>query len=162
MQPSDLDRAYLAGIVDGEGCITASVITRWRPDGTRQSWTEVQSALTIANTDRRLIDWIAGYWPGNIRPVTRRSSTFRQGWHFRVSGSDLPAMLTSVAPYLVVKREQAELVLELYRLKRRRGDWYYTPGQQARRLEIIRQIQELNRPVEAQRHGDRRTGARRA
>lgn len=92
------ERAYLAGLIDGEGCITKT------PDAWR---------VAIFNTDEKVIAWLLRFG-GNIhwrtRPATRQHWKPSAQWH--VSNlRDLLALLESVRPYMVIKAEKADLAI---------------------------------------------------
>jgi hypothetical protein len=141
--PTKLDRAYLAGIIDGEGCITAVILSRR---------SEVQPVVSITNTDLRLMEWVSSRWPGWLEPMGRRTSIGRREcYRFITRSADLVTMLTDVLPYLILKREQADLVLELIKTqwhpgqnRRQSGYARYTAVEREQRLALARQVQRLN------------------
>lgn len=141
--PSELDRAYLAGIIDGEGSISANM--RLRPRGIAPRRWGLQLRVTISNTDVRVINWIAERWPGRFYPREDARENKRVCWYFVVEGTELPPLLSAALPYLIIKREQAELVMELVRAKRDVGVKGYTPEEINHRLDVVEQISELNR-----------------
>lgn len=104
--------AYAAGIIDGEGCI------RVNKQGTRRHVVRVH----VTNTDLRLVNWLrerfGGYiWTedGHYMP----NAKIRHVWE--VSALKAAAFLEIVYPYLMLKKEQAEIALALQATKQRRG-----------------------------------------
>ena len=90
----DTDWAYLAGIVDGEGCIT------YRRNGKGRYYTRV----TISQKRTQLLDWIVERFGGAYSKTTWTCGSRHSEW-----------ILTEILPYLVVKKDQAEVALELCR-----------------------------------------------
>src|SRR5438552_14414658 len=110
--------AWLAGIIDGEGCVRfhTEVSKNHRLAG--RSWTFTAYHVDIANTDSAmLIEIMAiadvlgvkyGYYPRVRFQHPNRKPQHRVSFHSRVSCN---AILRAVLPYLVTKRPQAELML---------------------------------------------------
>jgi len=109
----EVERAYLAGIVDGEGCITGA---------------KKQVRLQITTTDEALAKWIASRIPNcpiyKIPPWKYQKNSWKHGIsaaykpRFEIAiyrYSDLIPVLEEILPYLVIKKKIAELALELAR-----------------------------------------------
>lgn len=101
--PDDVaGRAYLAGIIDGEGFITSSGKDgRWR--------------VGITNTDSGLMEWLASMGGGTHlreRPKSWHKPCFQ--WTIQAR-ADVVALLTAVEPYLRIKRSRALEALEATR-----------------------------------------------
>lgn len=96
---------YIAAMIDGEGYITCSHQTKrnsvcWR--------------VGVANTDRRLIDWLLRAVPGTAR--TRKRQRAVPKWpgerlpcyEWLVRGArDIHALLCALGPYLIIKEDRA-------------------------------------------------------
>ena len=91
-----IQAAYIAGILDGEGCIYAN---------------DRQLAVTWAMCDKAPLDLIGELTSTNVKPVSRLSSGGRQVWQLHVTGNKAIALLEQLLPYLLVKKEQAKLAL---------------------------------------------------
>jgi len=96
----DTEIAYLAGIIDGEGCIY---------DGTNNksnnSW-----RLTINTTDLSLFHWLESKLGKgcSYRERRRDKSNRRQLYTFQaVAINDVLEILEYVSPYLIIKKEKA-------------------------------------------------------
>lgn len=110
---SSADAAYLAGIIDGEGCIGVS----------RTSYNRgLQLELAIGNTDVRLMDWLLDKvgigWKYVYQPKMPRA---KLSYRWAVSGGAAAMLLVQVLPYLVIKRDQALLAMEFQSLCPGRG-----------------------------------------
>jgi hypothetical protein len=100
-EPTQLDWAYLAGIVDGEGSICAH--------SDRRGYLHNYPALHISNTDPRLIEWILDRFGGSILLMTKNRN--RPFTHIMWTGKRMEPVLVGVLPFLVIKKEQAETAL---------------------------------------------------
>jgi len=109
--------AYLAGIVDGEGCI--SIVRRKTYRGNRRP--VYNSMLMIANTQRCLIDWLqrATGFDGSVYVQKTRKAQHRPCWNWTIRMKRCGAMLQNILPYLVIKADQAKLALEFNSRARR-------------------------------------------
>ena len=107
--------SYLAGIVDGEGCISiyrnkGSRDQRYKCGTKSPSWIR---SVNITNTCHPLLDEIlqrAGV--GRICANTRTHATRRQVYSFHINSKfEIGGFLLPLLPYLYVKREQARVML---------------------------------------------------
>ncbi|MFI1194041.1 hypothetical protein ACH4T9_12400 [Micromonospora sp. NPDC020750] len=100
--------AYLAGVVDSDGYITAAV-TKYKG---RKFF---GASVGIAGTRREPHDLAASLFGGNVRIYFPRGSRQHHRPQFqwqRYGRSALP-MLLAIRPFLRVKSEQADLAIEL-------------------------------------------------
>ncbi len=105
---SDIDLAYMAGIVDGEGTIGA----RRRTNAKGQAY--VDFSISVANTDRRLIDWIQERFPGAVDlREQRQSHKHKPLYRWTVNGQKGATIISALRPYLVIKAEQADVYVAL-------------------------------------------------
>lgn len=102
--------AYMAGLIDGEGCIcmTKGLSSR------KASGVTYKVRLTICNTSIVLLDWLVANFGGNYtaKPIKKgmelkHSKSYNWNIHCEKAGH----VLEMVLPYLVVKKQQAILVL---------------------------------------------------
>jgi hypothetical protein len=142
-QWTEAELAYFAGILDGEGCLSMSAPTR----RTGQYATQI----FVGNTDARLIHWIHARFGGTVALRPRQASakpTHKQLWRWLLSGSDIVPVLSAVSPYLVIKREQAQLILEMRQTMKPVGSNQTQPLSNAvltRREELKARLAVLNR-----------------
>lgn len=107
----ETEKAYLAGIIDGEGCIT---INRRAVKGRAPVY---HLYVSIANTSPALKKWLDERFPERtyLHIIKRKNPKHREGWNWVLSGNrQVMVFLREIAPYLVIKREQAELVAQGY------------------------------------------------
>lgn len=102
---------YFAGFFDGEGSIL--IYTRKSPM-TNGALTPGQNLrITITNTHEGVIRWVHATFGGNVwtyrrmPPGPRRS----RAWKWTAGSTLAVHILRAMLPYLIVKREQAEVAL---------------------------------------------------
>lgn len=132
----ETDRAWAAGIMDGEGCI--------RLQNRRNSSGKISYTLrvSVSNTDppmlRRLVELFGGgVWPN-------RSATGKPMWQWVVWSKNAESALTAMAPYLITKKVQAQVALESQSLIKRNN----RPNENLARLaELDQRLRSLKREV---------------
>lgn len=110
---SEVEKAYLAGIIDADGCIR---LNRRHNNKTHQP---VYAAyVQIYTTSPALTKWLEEHFPGKSRlekDDRKDHPTWRTGWVWVLSGNRrVMAFCKEIAPYLIIKREQAELIVDGY------------------------------------------------
>jgi len=101
----EVEVAYLAGLVDGEGCFSI-----WRRNGT----TGIE--LRVSSSDPRVMEWLRARFGGAADRHTPQSSKHKWMWVWRPRVKELDALLPRLIPYLIIKRDQAEIALSFRRL----------------------------------------------
>jgi len=109
--------AYLAGIVDGEGSLC---IYRVNPAKyNRYQNPNFRSVLNISNTRKELFDWIEEHFGNLNHSKKHRRSIFKKNsvherWIYEwvIQGHRLVDICSQLLPYLVLKKRQAELIIE--------------------------------------------------
>lgn len=97
----EVDYAYFAGLLDGEGWIGASKT----PSGT------IQPRIQIGMTDYEVLVWCKDHFGGSIHVMKSRLAR-RDAWKWNMSSEAIRTFLPHVIPYLKVKKSQAELALD--------------------------------------------------
>lgn len=104
---SETEKAYLAGLIDGEGSISL-IQTQNRPGP--------QLKISIGNTNPVMIDWIhsnVGRGFIHFRELSKKNPKHKDSYVWTVSHGDAEWVLKEVYPYLVIKKPQAKIVLGL-------------------------------------------------
>lgn len=104
--------AYLAGIVDGEGCFYFGKVKQGRY-GNGTQW---HCKLAVTSCDKCLTDWLNDLFGGTkdqrYRYTSKRS--FERPIHrWDASGLMLDYLLPKILPYLIIKRKQCETMIEI-------------------------------------------------
>lgn len=106
----DVRLAYLAGVIDSDGCIS---IKR-----NRGAWQDTYSErVHIRQVDREAIDLLVEVFGGNIGIEDSQAKRGKPLYRWGVSDKRAVEVLTALLPYLRIKREQAINCLALRALK---------------------------------------------
>ena len=149
----ETDKAYLAGILDGEGCIHVSLQCQ-KIKGPNSQGT-LHHIVQIANTSKPLVDFITNWLDMEGIPYYhvswQKAKNPRQKLYAQVRITRFIAikkLLTQLLPYLLVKKPQAILMLEFVerRLKHfedfgKRG---FRPSYIKRDFQIMSEMKLLN------------------
>ncbi len=105
-----LSNEYVAGLFDGEGFIR--IATYKKPDSIHVRY---QVIVGIANTYRPVLDLVQKQFSGNLycNRHDLRSSGHRPVHNWTAASQLAGAFLKELLPFLYIKKEQAELALEL-------------------------------------------------
>jgi hypothetical protein len=141
--------AYVAGIVDGEGYIG---IAKTKKTGSMRS-TRYAGVLIVGNTSRRLIEELVGAFGVGSVSYRRGGERTKGCFLWAIQSRNARDVLARVRPYLVIKRAQAELVIEFVdgfeSFKGGRpgkfGGQTVSERELARRSRIYDEIRRLNR-----------------
>ena len=101
------DLVYMAATIDGEGSIG---IEHLSPCKNRPKDYYV-CRLTVVNTSLVLVEWLKAIFGGQfdiIKKIKGRKTCYR--WH--IFGEDLEKVLIAIKPYLKIKANQAQIVLD--------------------------------------------------
>jgi hypothetical protein len=135
---------YLGGIVDGEG----SVSITFRDDLEKNPSGQWQPGLSINMCDSRAIDLFAARYGGSVRTRPPKLIGHKLIYCWSVRGLKGVAALTDLLPYLLLKKQQALLCLELQALKgqgggRLKGGWLSQESLD-KRMYLLNKCRELN------------------
>lgn len=138
---SDTELAYIAAILDGEGHIT--VIKSNRRNTPYPLYTP---RVGVTNQSEALIQWLDERIAWTIRDLKPTKGEW--GWAYRpaIVGHGVQHLLRPLVPYLVVKRRQAELVIEFCEI---RAQAVTGATLSESEIAIAEQARALNRPRQA-------------
>ena len=134
------ERAYIAGIIDGEGTIYA-----------RNERKTIYPTIAVHMTDKAVIAWLQGrikaqtVWTINRKDKPR----YKTQYLFRICGKRAKLLCKSIYPFLIVKRKHAEIVLEWPIDARIKG---LTEKTQQIRTQLGEELTALNGYVYQKRH----------
>jgi hypothetical protein len=106
---TDVEAAYMAGFLDGEG----SIMMIRRENGS------VALVVSIANTHLPTLEYIRellGY--GNINQTREATARNKAGYLLRLQHWAAASLLRQTLPYMITKREQAEMAVEFAEKKK--------------------------------------------
>jgi hypothetical protein len=104
---TETDLAYVAGIVDGEGCIQVQKYKKRK----RERSTPYKLQLRVSNTDLRLVQHLQSLFPGYIYNGSEKRKNRRNQFYWHVNGKKAAHILEKLVPFLVSKKDQAEIAI---------------------------------------------------
>lgn len=111
----DMDLAYMAGMLDGEGCIS---ITKIRPKNTNRHNLSYGLQIRISMVDKSIPLLFLFVFGGSLREVNYSHKGYRNQWRWAVSGELAVRSLEMLMPYLRSKKNEAELAIKFWGVKR--------------------------------------------
>ncbi|MGD9643968.1 MAG: LAGLIDADG family homing endonuclease [Elusimicrobiales bacterium] len=148
---TDVELGWLAGLIDGEGCIT---LTRaHQRDSIRPILQITNTSLPLLEKAQRLIEELSGKRP-NIKIQSNRGKFgYRTCYIIQIRRhATIASVLRALTPHMVAKREQTELVLAFVesrmsaprRVMRGRRGGYYKQWYSEVELELLERVHRLN------------------
>lgn len=114
--PTELDAAYLAGFVDGEGHIGISLLST--ASGTKRH----TLVVVVVNTDQEGLERLQSTWGGDLRLRTgKRPRQYKPVYVLRWNTAEAKAVLAATRPHMLIKAEQAAIALRFAETLRPHG-----------------------------------------
>lgn len=114
---SEIDKSYIAGIIDGEG----SILLKPNSNGYRSP------TVSITSSDPELIRWIhSSIGCGTIALKPARKITHRDNYHIAIASNNAISLLNEILPYLKIERKikRAKHIVENYKNVTPRNGFY--------------------------------------
>lgn len=114
---SDTDKAWMAGFLDGEGCLTISKqVRKNRPSPA------YRAAISVSNTDRRILQPFSKEYGGSIynvheRRKDKRGLNWADAFDWCCPMSSSKRILSDLRPYLRLKSAQADIITDFIEKK---------------------------------------------
>ena len=141
MAAQDVDLAWLAGLIDGEGCFSIYSVSRADAETPSPSanLTITNSNYLLLNRCKEILDELGiKYLYHDPKNGHQRG---RKVMRIRVKNySSIRKLIELILPFLVGKADQARIMLEFVSLAGQRGKLSYQD-----RTELMNRIKELNR-----------------
>uniref|UniRef100_A0A6H1ZMJ5 Putative HNH homing endonuclease n=1 Tax=viral metagenome TaxID=1070528 RepID=A0A6H1ZMJ5_9ZZZZ len=134
--------AYLAGIIDGEGTIR---INKTNYSQKRMVSPQYLAHLCLGMVDKQIPDLLKETFGGNVRE--ERVPNRRSIWRWELTGRfQVPKVLISIFPYLIVKKRHAEVAIDFCQkwVRPRVSMYGVDPKELQRREEAYQKIRKLN------------------
>lgn len=148
---AELDLAYAAGLIDGEGTIG---ITELKPSGKlrkngRRERKSPQHRIYVActMTDELPIVFLHMLFGGNIQSLKSRGANHKPTFRWSATSLIAAEFCEAIAPYLKIKKAQAEITSRFFR-ERLQGNFQGNSGvpidELALRRVAVQEIRTLN------------------
>ena len=93
--------AYCAGLIDGEGCISMGTVK-----------TKYTIFIAVVMTEEKAVRFLKKHYEGSLMK-RQRKHYHKPIWAWRVYARKAETCLRSIYPYLLVKKEQASVCLQM-------------------------------------------------
>ena len=135
----------MAGIIDGEGYFSILY---------HKSKNRYMAVIGVMNTSTTLMEWLTENFGGkiNYRPNPKAKPHWKPRYSWTIYSKAIDALLPKILPFLVIKKQQALLILQLrqsFHDTLKQGKWskscpVITPETIAYREEIRTRLAALN------------------
>jgi len=99
---------YAAGFIDADGCISC-----WENGSGNPNW-KIMAVQSVKNGIEPLIG-LKNRWGGSIcRRATPKSKKHSVTYYWRAHGVDAAVAIQDMYPYLIIKKNKAQLALEYF------------------------------------------------
>lgn len=135
---TDIELGYLAGIIDGEGCINMATARR------NSGKTDTFARVAVEMTDPQVIEWLANLFGGYVIRARDRGVGRKPTYRWQLTKSaDILSFCRMIEPHLKVKGPQARKVIELYEGSLKKG-FFVDDNERSRRDSIRTELMTLN------------------
>ncbi|MFH1875102.1 MAG: LAGLIDADG family homing endonuclease [Pseudomonadota bacterium] len=130
------EKAYIAGIIDGEGTVT---LTRKHKNETPTP------VISIANNSLELLKWLkVKLCTGTITKRTKRKAHHNQAFVYEIRDDKALKFLAEIKDLLIIKKPHAKLLIDCYKkVTPRNGK--YTKEMMAKKMKLVAEIRRLNK-----------------
>lgn len=116
---TQINNAYLAGLVDGEGCLAV----RTRAGG----YTQV--SVEICMTSKKVLDWVKENFGGTVYRALEARENRRQPWHWKINKATTSMQICErIRPFLNLKWPEATAIIILGKLRSLKR-WKFGPSE---------------------------------
>lgn len=147
----ETNKAYIAGILDGEGCIHLSLQCQKQKGPNSQG--TLHHIVQIANTSKDLVDYLTKWFdqeqiPYHVHWTTPKGKNQKIYAQVRITRfHGINKFLTLMLPYLVIKKKQALLLLEFTQMRLKhfeKSEGKFRPSYTERDFAIMAELKVLN------------------
>lgn len=124
---------YAAGFFDGEGCVNCS-----------SSRNNSFVRILVVNTNIDVLKAFQAVWGGDINANYKSKAHWKQAYTWRLQHQAATDFLKEIKPFLIVKKQQAELAIKFNELRPGKGNkWAEEAKMQAE--ELFKTIKQCNK-----------------
>jgi hypothetical protein len=141
---SDFEKGWISALIDGEGSISLCIVRKPRKLRYKGDFA-LEPNITIVNNNLELLEKVKNVIGGGIVRQKYKNPTLKPTYHWYLTGIyRILSLLKQVAPHLIVKRKQAELMLNFcsYRIRKLNNSFY--AGYTQEEIEMAHQMGVLN------------------
>ena len=132
--------AYIAGIVDGEGCIGLSPRTKTQ--------SRYYVYLRIASTNLKILKWLkrkCGVGSIQVANSEHKRPGFKKVYYYQTVTKKAVMILEKVLPHLIIKEKQAKVVITFQKRSKSLGYWNRDASKFKWQETAYKKIRKLNK-----------------
>ena len=111
------EAAYIAGLFDGEGCVTCKKKPTKRADRKGKTYQQWYIRCEVSMTDKEVISWLhetLGFgWSGE-KKYSKRPKHYKRQWRWSCGYRDALKFAKILWPYSIVKLHKLEQIIDHY------------------------------------------------
>ncbi|RKY31711.1 MAG: hypothetical protein DRP74_04240 [Candidatus Omnitrophota bacterium] len=130
----DVEKTYIAGIVDGEGTVT--LMKHYKNETPTPN-------VTVANNNLKLLLWLKARLGGNIVSKKKYKPHHGDSYVWSIRQDRAIRFLNGIKKFLIIKKPQADLITEKYKSVTHRAG-RYTPSLLRKKIQLVAKIRKLN------------------
>ena len=111
------DAAYIAGLFDGEGCVTCKQKKTKRADRGGKIYNQWYIRCEISMTDKAVIDWLhetLGFGWSAEKRYSKRPKNYKRQWRWCCGYRNALTFAKLIWPYAQVKLHKLEQIIDHY------------------------------------------------
>jgi hypothetical protein len=109
--------AYIAGLFDGEGCVTCKKVKTKRKNRPKKFYNQWYVRCEISMTDKHIIQWIhetLGFGWSKEKKYHKRPAHYKRQWRWCCGYRDALLFAKIIWPYVQVKIHDIEKIIDHY------------------------------------------------
>jgi len=115
-----LSKQYIAGLLDGEGSFLIHKTTRERKNAVNTTYT---ARIQLNITYKKITELMKEQYDGNFYEFKKANPKHRNTFMWIVTSKQAKKLLNDIYPYLVIKKKEAKLLLDLQKQIENTSDW---------------------------------------
>ena len=137
------NKAYIAGIIDGEGSI--SIVSN-NTKGKKGLYPSTYIKISVGSSSKDLIDFLVKLL-GGCSYKEKNKQNRKRFWRWSLSSNQAANFIQIIVPYLIIKKHQANLAIEFYKVHKYalHLNPKLTQPYRIKELEFKEQMRTLNR-----------------
>lgn len=147
---TELEKAYLAGLVEADGCFYLGMTTSKKKDNSYKY--KFSARIDISSCSEDLMKWLSnliGVGHRKVETISRRPNALIYRW-VMYNQKDVSRFINAVRPYLVHKQKEADLLLEFIEIRGQFPNVRDEKGRligrhSPREIEIYRELKALHK-----------------
>ena len=115
--------AYAAGIIDSDGSIS---IVKFKSSDFRKGY-GYSLYVRVKNTDITIMEWLKKHFKGSFCQSNKQTKKWKVAYAWSITSQKALTFLKNILPYLIIKKERAEIAIKFQSSKESGRNWLFNP-----------------------------------